>query len=128
MAPTATDEKLSDRIDALAGSVAEFRTEAAGKLAAIETELGIIRKLGTWLLGGVFGLVAALISGAATIGWSASAVVTEARHQGIRIDKLEGRMDGVEKRLEGIDRKLDTLLSRPSPSEMGKQASMAVDY
>ena len=73
--PTETDVKLAE-------DLAAFRIEAAGKFAAIETELAVIRKLGTWLLGGVFGLVAALITGAATVGWSAASVVARVEQQG----------------------------------------------
>jgi hypothetical protein len=73
--PTQTDVKLVD-------DLADFRVEVErrfgalektieGFRSAVETELRIIRKLGTWLLGGVFGLVAALITGAATFGWAA---------------------------------------------------------
>lgn len=112
MAPTATDEKLAERIDDLSRSVADFRVEAAAKFSAIDTELGIIRKLGTWLLGGVFGVVAALITGAATVGWSASSVVSEVKHQADRLDRLE-------KRIDGLDQKLDTLISRTAPKPGG---------
>lgn len=119
LAPSATDEKLAERIDGVIRTLSDFRVEAAGKFASIETELGTIRKLGTWLLGGVFGLIAALITGAATVGWSASAVVSETKHQGERLEKLEGRMDRVEKRLDGIDRKLDTLIERAAPRPGG---------
>ena len=114
--PTATDEKLAE-------SRANFRVEVSerfGKVerdlegfrSGVETELRIIRKLGTWLLGGVFGVVAALVTGAATVGWSASAVVSEVKSQGQRVDKLEGRIDRVEKRLDGIDQKLEILIRR----------------
>ena len=61
--PTSTDEKLAERIDHLNDAWSGFRVEAADKFASIETELAVIRKLGTWLLGGVFGLVAALKCG-----------------------------------------------------------------
>jgi hypothetical protein len=105
MAATATDEKL-------AADLTAFRIEAAGKFSAIEAELKVIRKLGTWLLGGVFGLVAALITGAATIGWSASAVNSEVKHQGQRIDQ-------VEKRLDAMDQKLDLIISRIGPRAGG---------
>ena len=95
MAPTATDEKLAEKIQGVAQDLADFRVEVAerfgtlerdisGFRSGVETELRIIRKLGTWLLGGVFGLIAALITGAATIGWSASEVVAEVKHQGPR--------------------------------------------
>lgn len=111
--PTETDFKLADRIDQVASSLSEFRIEAAGKFGAIETELRIIRKLAAWLLGGVFGLVAALLTGAATVAWSASSVVSDVKHQAQRIDKLEGRMDG-------IDAKLDTLIRRGEPKTKGQ--------
>jgi tetrahydromethanopterin S-methyltransferase subunit G len=100
----------------VSADLADFRVEVSerfgqveSKLAGIEKELGIIRKLGTWLLGGVFGLVAALITGAATIGWSASAVNSEVKHQGQRIDQ-------VEKRLDAMDQKLDLIISRTTPA------------
>jgi hypothetical protein len=110
--PTEIDVKLGENL-------ANFRVEVAARfggvardVARIETELSIIRKLGTWLLGGVFGVVAALVTGAATIGWSASAVVAEVKSQAQRSDKREGRIDRMEKRLDGIDAKLDTLIRR----------------
>ncbi len=86
--------------------------DIAGFRAGVETELRIIRKLGTWLLGGVFGLIAALITGAATIGWSASAVVAEVKHQGQRLDKIEGRLDALQK-------PADTPVPRPAPNTGG---------
>lgn len=110
--PTDTDIRLGERIDGLASNLSEFRVEAAGKFAAIETELAIIRKLGAWLLGGVFGLVAALITGAATVGWSASAVVA-------RVNQQDARIDRVERRLEGIEGKLDVLVRRGEPKAKG---------
>lgn len=109
---TSTDEKLAERIDGVSRTLADFRVEAAGKFASIETELGVIRKLGTWLLGGVFGLVVALITGAASVAWSASAVVAESRHQGERLDRLEARLDAMGKQL-------DTLIGRTAPKPGG---------
>jgi hypothetical protein len=100
-----TTRSLDERIDQVAASLSDFRIEAAGKFAAIETELRVIRKLGAWLLGGVFGLVAALITGAATVAWSASAVGSDVKQQAQRIDH-------VEKRLDGLDTKLETLIRR----------------
>ncbi len=119
--PTPTEQNardiadLVDRLDRLDDHLMGLRSDYAGFRGAVETELRIIRKLGTWLLGGVFGAVAALITGAATIGWSASAVVSEAKHQAARIDGLERRMDRLDGRLDGIDAKLDTLIGRTPP-------------
>jgi hypothetical protein len=114
-----TTRSLEDRIDQVAANLSDFRIEAAGKFAAIETELRIVRRLGTWLLGGVLGLVAALITGAATVGWSASAVISDVRQQALRIDQIEGRIDRVEKRLDGIHSKLDVLVRRGEPKAKG---------
>jgi hypothetical protein len=106
--PSATDEKLAERIDGLAGTLTDFRVEVAGKLAGIEVELRVIRNLGRWLLGGVFGLVAAILTGSFAVGWAASSMTSKAEQQGVRLDKLEGRLDGIE-------RKLDTLIGRAAP-------------
>jgi hypothetical protein len=121
--PTPTDEKLALGIDEVKEDLANFRVEVverfgavekdlAGFRSGVETELRIIRKLGTWLLGGVFGVVAALVTGAATIGWAASAVVSEVKNQGQRMDKLEGRLDAMGKQLE-------TLIHRTEPKAGG---------
>ncbi len=101
MPPTATDQQLADRL-------AELRADFAGFRSGVETELRIIRKLATWLLGGVFSLVAMLITGAATVAWSASAVVSDVKHQAERLDKLDARLDA-------IGKQLDTLISRTAP-------------
>ena len=63
-------------------------------------------------MGGVFGLVATLITGAATIGWAASAVNSKVEQQGVRVDALE-------KRVDAMDKKLDTLISRTAPKAGG---------
>jgi hypothetical protein len=106
--PTASDEKLAGKIEGLAQNSAAFRVEVAerfgslgkdveGFRAEVETELRIIRRLGTWLLGGVFGLIAALITGAVSIGRSASAAVAEVKQQGQCLDKIESRLDAANK-------------------------------
>jgi hypothetical protein len=114
-----TTQSLDERMDGLSAAVADFRLEATerfgridARFAAIEAELTVIRKLGTWLVGVGAGLIGTMIVGAATVAWSASAVVSDVRHQGRGLDRLEGRVDAVEHRLDAMDRKLDTLLSR----------------
>ncbi len=110
MAPTATAEKIKG----VARDLATFRVEVAerfekvterfgamekdlhGFRGSVETELRIIRRQAAWLVGGVFGLIAAMITGAATIAWSASAVVSEVKHQGQRLDKIESRLDALQ--------------------------------
>jgi hypothetical protein len=121
--PTDIDVKLTEDLAKLRVEVAErfgrVEKDLAEFRAEVRTELKVIHKLGTWLLGGVFGVVAALVTGAATIGWSASAVVSEVKGQAQRSDKLEGRVDRVEKRLDAIDQKLDTLIRRTEPKTGG---------
>lgn len=108
-APSATDEKLAERIDGLAERVTELRTDYAGFRASVETELKLIRKLGDRLLSVGIGIIGTMIIGAATIAWAASAVVSDVRHQGDRIDKIEARLDAMGKQL-------DTLISRTAPA------------
>jgi hypothetical protein len=114
--PTTTDEKLAENLANFRVEVAErfgkVEKDIEGFRSGVETELRIIRKLGTWLLGGVFGVIAALVTGAATIAWSASAVVSEVKNQGQRIDKLESRLDTMGKQL-------DTLIHRTEPKAGG---------
>lgn len=107
--PGIPTEQLADEIHEVRRDLSALRADFAGFRAAVETELGIIRKLGTWLLGGVFGLIAALLTAAVSFGWSAS----EAKHQVDRIDKTE-------KRLDGIDAKLDTLIRRGDAARKGE--------
>jgi hypothetical protein len=103
--PTEIDVKLAENLANFRVEVAECFGAVAKDLARVETKLGIIRKLGTWLLGGFFGVVAALVTGAATIGWSASAVVAEVKNQAQRTDKLENRLDAMAKQLEILIRR-----------------------
>jgi hypothetical protein len=121
--PTDIDVKLTEDLARLRVEVAErfgrVEKDLAEYRAEVRTELKVIHKLGAWLLGGVFGVVAALVTGAATIGWSASAVVSEVKSQAQRSDKFEGRVDRVEKRLDGIDAKLDVLIRRTEPKTGG---------
>jgi hypothetical protein len=128
--PTETDVKL-------AGDLADFRVEVAERFgqadariaerfgqmdtrfAAVETELRIIRKLGTWLLGVGAGIIGTMIVGAATVAWAASAVVSDVKHQGQRIDRIEGRLDAMGRQLDAMGKQLDTLISRPAPKPGG---------
>lgn len=133
MAPTATDEKLAERIDGISHALADLRLEAEKRFGSIEKGLGDIRtdlagfRSGVeselrWIKrvgGALAGLVLAVALGSGRVIWDAATVVSEVRQQGGRIEGLEGRMDRVEKRLDGIDGKLDTLLSRTAPRPGG---------
>ena len=104
--------EVAERFGRLEAGIAERFGKVDAQFAAVETELRIIRKLGAWLLGGVFGLVATLITGAATAGWAASTVNSKVEQQGTRIDAME-------KRLDAMDQKLDTLIGRTAPKPGG---------
>lgn len=124
--PTETDAKL-------AADLADFRVESERRFgllekelaafrSSVEAQLGMIRKLGDRLLGTAVGIIGTMIVGAATVAWAASAVVSDVRHQGERIDKVEAgidavgkRIDKVESRLDAISKQLETLLSRTPP-------------
>ena len=90
--------EVAERFGSVEKSIEGFR-------AGVETELRLIRKLGNWLLGAAFGVVAALVTSAATIGWSASAIVSDVKQQGRRIDRLETRLDAMGKQLDVLIRR-----------------------
>lgn len=121
--PTETDMKLaeglsdfrvevSERFGKLEAGIAEQFGKVDARFAAVEKELAIIRKLGAWLLTGVFGLVAALLTGSFAVGWAASSMTSKTEQQGARLDAFD-------KRLDAMDRKLDTLINRTAPKAGG---------
>ena len=120
--PTETDAKLAADIADLRVAMERRFGEVGGQLAAIQAELGLIRKLGDRLFGTAIGIIGTMIFGAATVAWAASAVSSDVRHQGGRIEKVETlleatgkRLDRVESRLEAMGKQLETLLERSAP-------------
>lgn len=114
--PTETDVKLAaDLADFRVETERRFGTlekELAGFRSSVEAELRIIRKLGDRLLGVAVAIIGTMIVGAATVAWAASAVVSDVRHQGERIDKIDARLDAMGKQL-------DALLSRSATKTGG---------
>jgi hypothetical protein len=97
--PTDIDVKLAE-------GLADFRLETERRfgaldrtLAAINTELRLIRFIGVFFAG----VLVAVAAGAGRVVWDAATLTAEVRQHGVRLDK-------VEKRLDGIDAKLDTLI------------------
>ncbi len=120
--PTETDAKLAADIADLRvamerrfGEVERRFGEVGAQLAAIQAEMGLIRKLGDRLFGTAIGIIGTMIIGAATVAWAASAVVSDVRHQGGRIDKLETHLEATDKRLDAMGKQLETLLERTAP-------------
>src|SRR5262249_16105178 len=112
--PTETDVKpaadLADfRVEVAEGfgqleaAMAERCGNVLAEIAAMRTERALIRKLEDRLLGVAVGIIGTMIIGAATDAWAPSTVDSKVEEQGVRLEKLEGRMDRVEKRLDGID-------------------------
>lgn len=120
------------RFGQLGHQLAEVREELAGFRGATTTELGLIRKLGDRLLATAFGAIGTMIIGSATIAWAASAVVADVKHQGERIDRIEGtldqmtkRMDRVQAGLESLERKLQILVDRGEPKSSAEPRNPA---
>ena len=128
--PTETDVKhavdLADFRVEVERRFGSIEKELAGVRSSVQTELTMIRKLGDRLLGVAVGIIGTTIVGAATVAWAASAVVSDVRYRGQRIEKVEARFDAMDKRIDQIDARLDrvgkhleTLLNRTSPKAGG---------
>jgi len=113
--PSATDERLAERIEALDKGLGEFRLAAEKRFGSIEatladirTDLGWIKRIG----GALLALLLAAAVGSGRIIWDAATIDVQVKQQGARLDK-------VERRLDSIDGKLDTLISRTAPKAGG---------
>ena len=102
--PTATDEKLGSDLTELRVEVERRFGSVDKSLGGIERELKLIRWVGTFFAA----ILVALVAGSINVAWNASAVVSDVKQQGQRIDKFE-------KRLDGIESKLDTLIRQTAP-------------
>jgi hypothetical protein len=106
--PTDIDMKLAD-------DLAAFRLETEKRFGAVETTLaGILEQLKfiRWI--GVFfaGVLVTIVATSIGITWSASALNSEVKTQGQRLDKVEARLDAMGKQL-------DILISRTAPKTGG---------
>lgn len=127
--PSMTDEKLAERIDALAADLAEFRLDAERRSGAIETALSDIRgdmkELRgdlKWikLIGG--SIVALLIAFGAASGrviWDASAVSTDVKYLQRDTSEARAEVKAQRERLDAMDKKLDLIISRTAPKPGG---------
>ncbi len=127
-----TTHSLDERIDALA----EDMKELTRSVRDFGNDLLWIKRIGAF----VAALLVAAGIGSGRLIWDASALNSDVKQQGGRLEKIEGRLDGidgrldrverrldrVEGRLDGIDgrldaigKQLDTLLSRTAPKPAG---------
>jgi hypothetical protein len=112
--PTETDLRLTEELGSLKAAMAERFGQVDARLAAIETELGLIRKLGDRLLAAAIAGVGTLVVWAALAAWYGSALNAKVREHDARLDRVESRLDR-------IDGKLDTLLARTAPRSEGSR-------
>lgn len=96
--------ELAGEVKDLGRSVDALRNEVTGFRASVETQLGFIKWVGVFFAG----VLVALVAGAVNVAWNASALNSEVKTQGGRLDKIEGRLDG-------MARQLDTLIRRTEP-------------
>ena len=99
--------ELAQEVKDLGRGIDALRNEFTGFRSSVETELRLIRKLGGWFVGGLFGVFISVVVGAATVGWNASAVVAEVKYQGLRLDKIEQRQEAS---AEKVEKQLDTII------------------
>ena len=93
-------------------------------LAGIERDLKFIRWIGAFFAM----ILVALVTGSVTVAWNASAVVSEVKHQGERLDKVEKQLEHQGERLDRIEKQLDILVQRTarrSPLDRGPERAGA---
>jgi archaellum component FlaC len=92
--------ELTKEVRELGKGVDALRNEFTGFRASVETQLGFIKWVGVFFAG----VLVALVAGAVNVAWNASALNSEVKTQGSRLDKMDGRLDGIAKQLETIIR------------------------
>jgi hypothetical protein len=106
--PTETDVKLAE-------DLADFRLETEKRFGSIEKALSGIQvqlKFIQWIGAFFAGVLVAVVFGAGRVVWDAATISADVKQQGIRQEKLEGRMDA-------MDKKLDLIISRTAPKAGG---------
>jgi DNA repair ATPase RecN len=109
--PVQTDH-LADEIKEITTGLNVVRADLAGFKASVETELKYIHATANSLVKLLTRATIAILAGAAGIIWSSSALNSEVKYQGIRIDKVDQRLDKVDQRLDKVDQRLDKVDGR----------------
>lgn len=99
--PVQTDH-LADEIKEIATGLVDLRTDLAGFKGSVETELKYIHAAANSLVKVLTGATIAILAGAIGVIWSSSALNSEVKYQGVRIDKAEQRFDKVDGRLDQL--------------------------
>jgi hypothetical protein len=87
---------LSDDFKELKKELVDFRLETSKFMAQISTQLGFFKWIGMFFSG----ILVALVAGAVTITWNASAMNSELKEQGRRIEQLSKGLEQQGRRLE----------------------------
>ncbi len=109
MPATAPTELLAEDVRDLRESNRQIAVEIKGiltGLATVQTELRFIRWIGAFFAG----ILVMLVGGAITLSWNASALNSEVKQQGGRLEKIEqqfGRLDKIEQQLGQVVLKVD---------------------
>lgn len=109
--PGPTAQSGSDELKKLAGDFSTTRSDFSGFSAKASVQLALIKWVGVFFSG----ILVALVAGAVNIAWHASALNSEVRHQGRRLEKIEKNSEVVIQHLEGIERRLDAFAARLAP-------------
>jgi outer membrane murein-binding lipoprotein Lpp len=81
--------ELTSEVKDLTRSVDSLRNEFTGFRSTVETQLGVIKWIGVFFAG----VLVALVAGAINVAWNASALNSEVKSQGGRLDKIESKLD-----------------------------------
>jgi archaellum component FlaC len=103
--------ELTNEVKDLSRGVDALRNEVTGFRASAETQLGFIKWVGVFFAG----ILVALVGTSINVAWNASALNSEVKAQGGRLDKVESRLDKIDGRLDGIGKQLEAILRQTAP-------------
>ena len=104
-------QNLSDDLKKLSGDFADFRSDFSGLRSQVNVQLAFIKWVGVFFSG----ILVALVSGAVTIAWNASALNSEVKQQGLRVEKIEKNSETITHQLERIEHRLESMAARFAP-------------
>jgi hypothetical protein len=111
--PGPTTQSLSNNLQALSTDVSTLRSGFSEFRAQVNIQLAFIKWVGVFLSG----ILVALVAGAVNIAWNASALNSEVKQQGARIEKIEKNSEAIIQHLEQIERRLETVAARLVPDD-----------
>ena len=106
-----TTQHLSDDLKKLSGEFSTFHSEFSAFRAQVNVHLAFIKWVGVFFSG----ILVALIAGAVTVAWNASALNSEVRQQGSRMERIEKNSDAIIQHLERIERRQEAATVRLAP-------------